>query len=164
VTELPQEGGCLCGALRYSVATEPLRVTVCYCRFCQRATGGQGMVEPIFERAALAFTKGTPKLYDHVSAGSGLTVHVHFCTDCGTKTHLTFERWPDFAGVYAGTFDDPGWFDLDPQSTKFIFQSSAARGTLIPAGYPVFAEHAQSADGTPLEPQILCAAMHVTRG
>jgi len=140
-----------------------MRVTVCFCRFCQRATGGQGMVEPIFDRAALEFTKGRPRVYDHVSAGSGLPVHVHFCPDCGTKTHLTFDRWPNVAGVYSGTFDDPGWFPLDPETTKFIFLASAARGTLVPPGFPTFDEHAQTQDGTPIDPKVLAEVLHIGR-
>ncbi len=58
-------------------------------------------------RAALKILTGTPKVYDQVSAGSGKTVHVHFCGDCGTRLWLSFERFPGAVGIYAGTFDDP---------------------------------------------------------
>jgi len=139
-----------------------MRVTVCFCHFCQRATGSQGMVEPIFERAHLAVIRGTPKVYSRASEGSGQMVHVHFCDTCGTKTHLTFDRWPDIAGIYAGTFDDPNWFALDPSATKFIYLSSAARGTLVPPGYPTFQEHAATPSGEPIEPEVLSKVLHVT--
>lgn len=155
------EGGCLCGKVRYRTTTDPLWVTACFCHFCQRATGAQGMIEPIFDLGALEILSGTPKIYTHVSSGSGKEVYVHFCADCGTKTHLTFERWPDKLGVYAGTFDDPGWFEFSPQNSKFIFADSAARGTLVPAGFKVFDQHAATAEGVPLEPRVLDEVLHL---
>lgn len=154
-------GGCLCGALRYTVSKPPLWVTICTCTFCQRATGAQGMVEPIFEITDLEFTKGTPKQYAHRSSGSGKNVFVHFCETCGTKTHLTFERWPDKLGVYAGTFDRPGWFEISPDNTKYIFRDNAARGTLFPAGFKTYPQHAATAEGVPLDPEVLDEVLHL---
>jgi hypothetical protein len=119
------------------------------------------MIEPIFDIGAFEITQGTPTRYVHISAGSGKEVHVHFCATCGTKTHLTFERWPDRLGVYAGTFDDPGWFDFTPDNSKFIFLDSAARRTLVPAGFKTFAQHAAAPDGTPLPPEILEEILHI---
>lgn len=154
-------GGCLCGGLRYRVTAAPLWVTACFCRFCQRATGAKGMVEPIFDLPAFAMTRGTPRRYVHVSGGSGKQVFVHFCATCGTKTHLTFERWPDRLGVYCGTFDDPGWFDVTPDTTKYIFLEEATRGTLVPPGFKTFARHATTPEGTPLEPEVLSEVLHI---
>ncbi|MEZ5722376.1 MAG: GFA family protein [Paracoccaceae bacterium] len=158
---MPHAGGCLCGNLRYEVATDPLWVTACFCTFCQRATGSQGMVEPIFDIAAFRFTDGTPKRYTHISRAAARAVYVHFCCDCGTKTHLTFERWPDRLGVYAGTFDDPGWFEFTPENSKYIFLDAAVRGTLVPAGFKTYGQHAASPDGDPLDPVILDEVLHV---
>ncbi len=155
------QGGCLCGALRYEVSTDPLWVTACFCTFCQRATGAQGLVEPIFDTTAFRMTQGTPRIYVHVSTGSGREVYVHFCPDCGTKTHLTFARWPDRLGVYAGTFDDPGWFEFSPENSKYIFTGEAARGTLIPAGFKTFAAHAATASGEALAPEVLDEVLHI---
>src|SRR5689334_7856493 len=57
---MPNHGGCLCGALRFATRGNPLRVTICHCKFCQRATGSAYMVEPIFEKTSLEITSGTP--------------------------------------------------------------------------------------------------------
>ncbi len=146
------EGGCLCGAVRYETQGDPLRVTICHCKFCQRATGSAYMVEPIFRQTDVRITKGTPTTYSQRSSGSGKLVHVHFCAACGTKLYLTFERFAESCGVYAGTFDDPNWFEIRPDNSKHIFIDVARHETILPAEVPCFGEHAMRNDGTPLEP------------
>ena len=148
------EGGCLCGAVRYGIQGEPLRITVCHCKFCQRATGSAYMVEPIFRETDLQVTKGSPAAYDHCSGGSGKLVHIHFCAACGTKLYLTFERFADVCGVYAGTFDDPNWFESSRRTRST--SSLMWRGTrpFFPLASPALAEHAMRNDGTALEPVV----------
>jgi hypothetical protein len=146
------EGGCLCGAVRYETLTDPVRVTICHCRFCQRATGSAYLVEPIFRLEDLRVTKGSPTVFDIRSAGSGKMVHIHFCQTCGTKLYLTFERFAGFCGVYAGTFDDPDWFATGADLTRHIYLDAARHDTIVPAGIQIFRQHALANDGTPLEP------------
>ncbi len=148
------EGGCLCGRIRYAVKSRPMRVTICHCRFCQRATGSAYLVEPIFGTSDMDVVSGQPKIYDHRSEGSGKMVEVHFCDNCGTKLFLSFERFPDVVGVYGGTFDDPNWFERTAENTRHIFLSVAQRGTVIPAGIKCFEQHTMTNDGTPLEPRV----------
>ena len=147
-------GGCLCGAIRYSVKAPPLRVTVCHCRFCQRATGSAFLVEPIFGKSDFAVAAIQPKIYRHRSTGSGKIVEVHFCDNCGTKLFLSFERFPDVVGVYGGTFDDPNWFERSTTNSRHIFLSVAQQGTVIPAGFQCFEEHTMTNDGTPIAPTV----------
>lgn len=149
-----ENGRCLCGSVSYAVTAEPARVTFCHCRFCQRGTGGAFLVEPIFDKSAFAVTAGEPTIYDHRSEGSGKIIHVHFCSKCGTKLFLTFERFPDVAGVFGGTFDNPDWFERSPRNAKHIFLDVAQKGTVIPAGFNTFLQHATGQDGTPIEPTI----------
>jgi hypothetical protein len=152
------QGGCLCGQLRYEVNAQPLRVTMCHCKFCQRATGGAYLVEPVFDAKNFAVIAGVEKTYTHLSEGSGKEVYIHFCDNCGTKLFLTFERFEGFVGVYAGTFDDPNWFDLTPENSKHIFLGVAQRGTVIPPHFNTFVEHAAQNDGTPIAPRVFEAA------
>jgi hypothetical protein len=95
---------------------------------------------------------GTPTIYRHQSSGSGKWVDVHFCATCGTKVFLTFERFPGAMGLYGGTFDDPNWFDRSNETTKHIFLSVAQRGTVIPADFNCFEEHAMTDAGEPIAP------------
>jgi hypothetical protein len=130
---------------------EPIRVTICHCRFCQRATGAAYMVEPIFRLADLRSIHGAPTVYERRSDGSGKLVRIHFCPACGTKLWLSFERFPDAVGVYAGTFDEPGWFDITPGNAKQIFTSLARPDTILMPGVPAYREHAIGNDGSPCE-------------
>ena len=147
-------GRCLCGNIAYETGSEPLWITVCYCRFCQRATGSDRMIEPIFECERFVFTRGKPTKYTLPSEGSGKDVHVHFCSKCGTKLALTFERWPDRLGIYIGTLNDPTSISVTPENSKHIFVSEARPGTIFPAYSKIFACHAVENDGTPIEPTI----------
>ena len=65
---------------------------------------------------------GTPKIYASSEHGRR-----HFCADCGTKLWLSFERFPGKLGLYAGTFDDPCWFAIPPETSKHIFLNEARR-------------------------------------
>jgi len=146
-----QKGGCLCGALRYQVSAQPVRVSFCHCRFCQRATGGPYIVEPIFNSDDVTLTSGRAKTYDQRSEGSGKIIQLHFCETCGTRLFYTFERFPGLTGVLAGSFDDPNWFSYDAETAKHIFLDDARDDTVVPAGLPTFQQHATTRDGTPCE-------------
>ena len=149
------EGGCLCGEVRFAASADPLRVTVCHCRFCQHNTGTAYMVEPVFAKSEFQITSGTPKTYDVVSEGSGKRVTIHFCGTCGARVLLTFERFPDAVGAFGGSFDDPNKLGLASDIVRHVFTASALEGTVLPAGVPLFHEHAFRLDGSLNEPRIL---------
>jgi hypothetical protein len=132
-----------------------MRVTVCHCRFCQRNTGTAYLVEPVFAKAEFEFTSGTPRTYDVVSEGSGKRVTIHFCATCGARVLLTFERFPDHVGAFGGAFDDPNKLDLTSDNVRHVFTGSAQDGTVLPAGVPLFHEHAFRIDGSLNEPTVL---------
>jgi len=148
------QGGCICGAVRYETLDNPTHVTICHCRFCQRSTGSAYMVEPVFRLEHLRVTRGSAATYQHRSEGSGKMVFVHFCAACGTKLYLGFERFPEVCGVYAGTFDDPCWFEIGPTNSKHIFLEVARHDSIIPRGIKAYDQHASRNDGTPIEPFI----------
>lgn len=147
-----QQGGCICGSVRYEALSDPLHVTICHCRFCQRATGAAYMVEPVFRLVDMRVTRGSASVYQHRSEGSGKIVAIQFCATCGTKLYLGFERFTEVCGVYAGTFDDPNWFDIRPDNAKHIFLEVARHDTIVPAGIKAYDQHATRNDGTPVEP------------
>jgi hypothetical protein len=149
-----QQGGCLCGAIRYTSNSDPMLVMHCHCKFCQRATGAAYSVEPIFDKKSFEVIAGKPTTYTQTSEGSGKRVTINFCSTCGTKLFLDLERFPAFCAVYGGTFDNPNWFDRSPEITRHIFLEFAQNGTVIPAGVSTFPQHVLRSDGTWIEPVV----------
>jgi hypothetical protein len=45
------EGGCACGAVRYTSKSAPLFVHCCHCRDCQRQTGSAFVLNALIETA-----------------------------------------------------------------------------------------------------------------
>jgi hypothetical protein len=77
-------GGCQCGAVRFTVNGPLGDASVCYCRMCQKATGGPFGLYVRVEPDRLTWTRGKPKLF-----ASSNVAHRGFCADCGTP--LTWE-------------------------------------------------------------------------
>jgi len=74
----PLAGGCLCGAIRYSISTPVSELRACHCKSCQKASGGGGAVNAMLPSASFRITQGTPKRYTAI-ADSGRTLHRYFC-------------------------------------------------------------------------------------
>jgi len=95
-------GGCQCGAVRYRLEGEPTGASVCYCRMCQKASGGPFMAFAGVRLAELVFTRGAPKTFVSSSAAER-----GFCAACGTPlTYRLFDR--DRISFTIGSLDDPG--------------------------------------------------------
>jgi len=103
------EGGCLCGAIRYSSDADPVMSTVCHCSHCQKQTGTSFSTIVGVPREALK-VEGTPKVYND-TADSGGKVWRNFCPDCGSPVFSDCERIPSLLFIKAGTLDDRSWFE-----------------------------------------------------
>ncbi len=99
-------GGCLCGAVRFSIeADAPLGVRQCWCRVCQYLGAGSGTVNAVFLKEAV--TVSGP-LTDYVrTADSGSVMHRRFCGQCGTPVFSEAEPRPGQIIVRVGTLDEP---------------------------------------------------------
>lgn len=98
-------GGCLCGAIRYSVSTPVTGLRACHCTHCQKTSGTGSSVNAVITNRDFAITKGTPKRYA-AKADSGRTLMRFFCGDCGSPIYSQREAMPERIVVRAGTFDD----------------------------------------------------------
>src|SRR5262245_28004692 len=98
-------GGCLCGAIRYTVSAPITELRACHCHDCQKASGAGASVNATIPSGAFLVTKGTPKRYSVVAA-SGRTLHRFFCGDCGSPLFSRRETAPENTGLRIGTLDD----------------------------------------------------------
>ena len=63
-SSVPVEGGCLCGAIRYQIAGEPVSRSLCHCRSCRHAAGS-GPVAWVTFREDDVTLRGEPSLPIH---------------------------------------------------------------------------------------------------
>jgi hypothetical protein len=102
-----REGGCLCGAVRYRTAVEPIATFYCHCRMCQRAAGAPVVAWATVLTAAFAWTGAEPRRYR-----SSAKVERLFCPDCGTPLAARTLAEPDRLDLAVATLDDPA--DVPP--------------------------------------------------
>jgi len=124
---MTREGGCLCGAVRFSCEGEPINVRVCHCRNCQKAMGS-----PFFARALFAQTAITVEGETGRYPSSERTDRV-FCSTCGTRL---FARRTNgtAAGVALATFDDRNAFS----PTEHIWVSEKIAWLKLDDGLPQY--------------------------
>ena len=102
----PLTGGCLCGAVRYTVSAQVTSLRVCHCANCQRASGAFGSINAVVPTDSFQIVKGTAKRYDDSATKSGGTLSRHFCAECGSPIFSTRNPNPGFIVVRAGSLDD----------------------------------------------------------
>ena len=115
--QLPIMGGCLCGAVRYEIASRPGATAICHCTDCQKTTGSAFSIAVSVRKKDFRITKGEPRLYE-LSADTGGRVRRYFCGTCGSSLFGKPDSMPRAVNVLAGTLDDPSWFR--PQMSIFI--------------------------------------------
>lgn len=132
-------GGCLCGAIRYTVDADITELRACHCTHCQKASGAAGSVNAVIPSAAFKIVQGTPRCFS-ATADSGRTLNRYFCADCGSPVYSQRLATPEMAVLRAGTLDDGGemkitaniwtksarpWAYIDPASKQFAGQPDA---------------------------------------
>jgi hypothetical protein len=124
-----REGGCLCGAVRYSAAWPPLATVVCHCRDCQKQAGSALSVVAVLPRDSLTVS-GELTTYQG-QGSSGQAVYRKFCGRCGSPV-VTDTPEAEAQGIIfikAGTLDDTA--DLAP--TLHYWKRSAQHWFPFPA-------------------------------
>ena len=94
-------GGCQCGAVRFAVYAEPIKIGLCHCRMCQKAVAGPFASLAEVPWSEFAWTRGTPAAFQSSSRAVR-----NFCTACGTP--LSYRK-PGGAIIelLTGAFDEP---------------------------------------------------------
>ncbi|HWI86593.1 MAG TPA: GFA family protein [Sphingomonas sp.] len=99
------EGGCLCGAVRYRVGDTAVAQTLCHCISCRRATGGVSVAWAVFAKEDFALLQGEVREY---SSSPG--IYWGSCATCGSLVTYRRDSRPDHRDITTATLDDPDAF------------------------------------------------------
>ncbi len=131
------EGGCACRAVRYRLASRPLFVNCCHCRWCQRETGSAFAINAMIEADRVELLSGAPEIVLTPTL-SGRGQKIARCPVCRVAL------WSHYSGagdavrfVRVGTLDDP---DACPPEIH-IFTASKQPWVILPPGMPAVAEY-----------------------
>ena len=128
------EGGCRCGAARYTIARDDLPPAyACHCHICQRASGSAFSVQALVAETSLSVTG--PVVVVEVVTGDRTSVQ-RFCGECHARVYNTNTGRPGIAVVRAGTLDRSEELDC----ATHIFTAYRQRWVTIPADVPSWAE------------------------
>jgi hypothetical protein len=98
-------GGCSCGAVRFEVRGAPLKVGICHCFECRKATGSAFFAYADWPRDAFTYSGATREF-----------VGRRFCGTCGSRL---FHLSESAAEISIGALDD-GPSDLVPTQEGWI--------------------------------------------
>lgn len=129
------EGGCTCGAVRYRLASAPIFVNCCHCRWCQRETGSAFAVNAMIERDRVELLRGDIDTIV-VPSESGKGQRIVRCRACRVALWSHYPGGGDaIAFVRVGTLDDPDALPPDAH----VYTESKQAWLALPAGAPAFA-------------------------
>lgn len=100
------EGGCLCGAIRYTTSALPFSSDHCHCSMCRKSVGAVVGTWMDFKVEQVSWQGQKPKEFtssEHTRRG--------FCPECGSTLSFRDIRHPDYITLTNGTLDNP---DLAP--------------------------------------------------
>lgn len=129
---IPFQGGCLCGAIRYECAAEPLVAGHCQCTDCRKASGTGHSSHLAVPEQAVTVT-GEVKLYEK-AADSANFVSRAFCPNCGSQVHSLNAGMKGLLFIRASSLDDPEIFK--PQMV--VYTGRAASWDSIAPDLPAF--------------------------
>jgi hypothetical protein len=119
--DYPLTGGCLCGAVRYTVSGPFLRAGHCHCSRCRKHSGAAAGMQGRVRREDFRLVSGAERLVVFRPA-SGAAVKV-FCDVCGSS--LFGGWWPEGeeVSIRLGSVDgDPG---IRPQYHTHVASKAA---------------------------------------
>jgi hypothetical protein len=128
VTAQALEGGCLCGAIRYELASVPFDAGYCHCGICRRASGAPVLAFATVPLDDFVVRTGKPRRFRSSNFGERW-----FCGDCGTPLAMHVDHQPDTIDFTVASLDLPelvvpafhiffasrvGWFDTADDSPR----------------------------------------------
>ncbi|MES2724680.1 MAG: GFA family protein [Pseudomonadota bacterium] len=106
--DLPWEGGCRCGQVRFKVSAPPILTMACHCTGCQKMTSSAFSLSAAVPSAGFEVTAGEPV----IGGLHGAEVHHYFCPHCMSWMFTRAEGMDWFVNVRTPMLD--GGVDLPP--------------------------------------------------
>lgn len=147
-SQLNWTGGCLCGAVRFRLASPPFDAGWCHCRTCQLNSGAPAVMFASVADGDWIAERGTGVIRTVQSSSFG---HRGYCGRCGTPLYMKVDHQPGTVDFSVATLDNPGtvapgfhifwssrvaWFnpgDDLPKHEKFRPDTRGLKGTEPPA-------------------------------
>lgn len=135
MTQTILSGGCLCGAVQYSIRGEATRFYHCHCRRCRKASGTGHASNILVQPAEVSWPQGGEAL-GRFKLPEAERFSTCFCKHCGSPLPRVIPEL-NLAVIPAGSLDSPP--PLRPQAR--IFWDSRAEWSCAAGDLPVFAEY-----------------------
>lgn len=137
MSEQAFHGGCDCRAVRYHLASRPMVVHCCHCRWCQRESGASFALNAMIEADRVRILGEAPDVVPTPSA-SGAGQAIARCPHCKVAVWSHYaSAGPVIAFIRVGTLDDPD--QLSPEI--HIFTGSKQPWVVLPPNVPSFSEY-----------------------
>jgi hypothetical protein len=133
------EGGCACGAVRYSLNAAPMFVHCCHCKDCQRQTGSAFVLNALIEADEVTLHAGAPEP-SRMPTDSGRPHDIWRCPGCGTAVWSTYGGVSAIRFVRVGTLDEASALKPDVH----IYTRSKQPWLELSPDIPAFAEYYSS--------------------
>ena len=124
------EGACTCRFVRYRLASKPLIVHCCHCRWCQRESGAAFAQNALIEADRVQLLDGDVELITTPSQ-SGQGQKIARCPKCHIAVWSNYHQGGDaIRFIRVGTLDEPDRFPPDIH----IYTASKQPWVVIPPG------------------------------
>jgi hypothetical protein len=101
VETLPQEGGCRCGRVRFSLGLEPVITMACHCTGCQKMSSSAFSLSALVPASGFTVTQGCPV----IGGLHGVDRH-YFCSHCMSWLFTRPHGIDEFVNVRATLLDN----------------------------------------------------------
>lgn len=128
------KGGCLCGAVRFTISGEIRNIVYCHCSECRKAQGSAFATNGIVARDKFSIETGEDALTGYEST-PGQTKY--FCRYCGSPIISKTISKSDQVRVRLGTVES----DIVERPVAHIFVTSKAPWEDIGGDLPQYAEY-----------------------
>lgn len=107
MTTKTHQGGCRCGAIRFQIEKDEIKVAVCGCKDCQRSSGSLFAAATGATPEQFTLLQGQEQLQYYADQGdSGNDIYRYFCRICGSQLYAVPQSHPKFFSIRTVALDN----------------------------------------------------------